>query len=241
MRVTDQSSGATASGERVTFGRGSKDVRVDLRLSGHPAMSRRAGVLEKTEAGFTVTCLQALGAGYLDVHLPGGQLVARLAYGSSFRCVNREVLVVLRVVDGPTCDLRVETDSEVKISLAPAGTSTAQPWSRSSILHPNRQQEWHTVIAIAAAKAFYGTSSADGPEPTWTGSIPPKDWLVRACGKWFGGKPSEHWVTIRLDRALTALGFPIDGTDKLARIVPAVLAGELIDRATLRLVYERLS
>jgi hypothetical protein len=32
----------------------------------------------------------------------------------------------------------------------------------------------------------------------------------------------------------------IDGTDKLARLVPAVLTGELIDRTTLRMVHERL-
>jgi hypothetical protein len=240
--VQDLATGASASGDRITFGRGG-DVAVDLRLSEHPAMSRRAGWVDAVPSGLQITCNQALRAGYLEVHLPGGHSVARLTHGASFSCVNRVVVVVLRVLGGPTSELRVERDGVAPDTASPAsGGGTVLPWTRDSILDPSPRQEWQTVVAIAAARALFG--APDGVEqagdPIWTGSIPTKEWLIQACGSWFGTRPSEHWVTNRLDRALTALGMPVDGTDKLARIVPAVLTGELIDRTTLRIVHRRL-
>jgi hypothetical protein len=239
--VQDLGTGALASGDRVSFGRGG-DVAVDLRLSDHPAMSRCAGWVDAVESGLRITCTQALRAGYLDVHLPGGHSVARLTHGATFGCVNRVVVVVLRVLGGPTCELRVERDGVAPDVVAPLSSSTVVPWSRVSILDPARGEEWPTVVAIAAARALYGNpeAAAGPPEPSWSGAVPTKDWLLQACGKWFGTRPSEHWVTNRLDRALSALGMAIDGTDKLARLVPAVLTGELIDRTTLRMVHERL-
>jgi hypothetical protein len=241
MLVRDLATGASASGDRVTFGRGG-DVAVDLQLSEHPAMSRCAGWVDAVESGLNITCNQALRAGYLDVHLPGGHAVARLTHGASFGCVNRVVVLVLRVLGGPTCELHVERDGVAPDHAAPSGSSTHIPWSRTSILQPAHDEEWQTVVAIAAARALFGPPGGgnDTGEPVWSGAIPTKEWLVQACGAWFGARPSEHWVTNRLDRALGALGLAVDGSDKLARLVPAVLTGELIDRTTLRMVHRRL-
>lgn len=130
-----------------------------------------------------------------------------------------------------------------------SGTTTAS-WTAERVLKPGPGDEWQTVVAIAVAHTRYQARAAvrramdaavkagsDSSQVRLSNEVAAALWrshdttnqaVERACGKFFGRRTGNGWLTARLDAGLRTCGLTPDRKDKLPLLIAVVTGAQCI-------------
>ena len=202
-------------------GGGGAPVVGELILGPDLGLSRAAVWLFADHAGGVRVVSHQSSRGVVLVDRVRGGEEARLREGAEHRLVAGTF--VLRVVNGRTvAEFVVATGGPER----PAGDTARGPgatvgkWRAEDVLNAGPRTEWQTVAALSVLA--YGGTRAN--------PLGAQRRLKELAGVWFGGRPSDGYITNRLDQAISGLGLVVPaGSDKVPAIAAWMLRVDVLD------------